>query len=81
MTKAADITYRRDGLFTSFCSGSSAGDKLMAQMMSQNEGSAKVLSIHEAQTIAQIRARGYIVRRAAKVTAAECDALLAELLA
>lgn len=79
MGKQIDITYIKDGLFTVFVSASSAGDKLMSQMMSQNGGSNKVPTIQADATIAQIRARGYVVRKAKPITQKEMDAIFSEL--
>lgn len=75
----SDITYIKDGLFTTFVSTSSAGDSLMSEMLAQNDGSPKVLTVHADSVIAQMRAKGYTVRKAKPATADEIAALYSEL--
>lgn len=79
MEKQIDITYIKDDMFTTFVSASSAGDKLMSQMMTQNGGSNKVPTVQADTVIAQIRARGYVVRKAKPVTKADMETVFSEL--
>lgn len=75
----ADITYIEEGLFTTFCSASTAGDTLMREFMTQNGGSPKVLTVIAKITIQQMRAAGYSVCKAKPATKKEIDALYQEL--
>lgn len=70
-----DITYSNEGLFTCFYAESRDGDALMSQIVAQNEGSNKILSIHAKSVIAQIRKAGYKVKKAKKVTMSDSDLL------
>lgn len=79
MDKKIDITYIKGDLFTTFVSASPQGDKLMSQMMAQNGGSNKVPTAQADKVIAQIRARGYTVRKAKPISKEETDAIFAEL--
>lgn len=76
-----DIVYSKDGLFTSFYSASAAGDIAMSDLMDQNEGSEKVLTIHADAVIEHLRKAGYTVRatKVSKPTLAEIDVLFEEL--
>jgi hypothetical protein len=78
-----DLTYTAHGLFTSFLPNTPAGEQAWREIADQNDGNAKVLTIHAEAVAAQLRAAGYTVRKvkAKRGTAAEEDALLAELLA
>ncbi|MGF6996768.1 hypothetical protein [Paraburkholderia sp. GAS32] len=74
-----DISYKKDGLFTTFFADSQQGGTAVSDLMTQNGGSNKVLTIHADAVITQLRAAGYTVRKARPVSAKEVDSILAEL--
>ena len=69
----ADIRYTNDELFTTFISGSSAGDSLMSQLMEQMDGTNKVFNFEAKRVIAQIRNAGYSVKKITKKESAAVD--------
>lgn len=61
----ADLSIRSDGLFTSFFPNTPAGEDVFRTMAQQDSGnSGKVLNIHAADVISQIREAGYTVENA-----------------
>jgi len=76
--KQADLTYRRDGMFTRFYAETSAGKIAWNQMAEQMEGVAAVFNWQEKSTIRQLRQAGYVVRKAAPCDITT-DQILAEL--
>ena len=73
-----DMTYRRDGIFTRFYAETPAGEEAWRAMADQCGGVAAVLGCQEADTVRQLRAAGYTVRKA-KPHDISIDELLAEL--
>ena len=61
-----DLTYLESGLFTTFLPESKQGEEVLNDMMKQNAGSNKVLTIHLKSTISQLRKAGYEVKKAKK---------------
>lgn len=74
----ADLNYHTDGLFTMFYANTPAGADAWNAIAAQTEGTGQILTSHLQDTLRQLRAAGYSVRKqsAEKVDA---DALLAEL--
>jgi hypothetical protein len=75
-----DIQYIDGGMFTTFVPCSKAGEKVWNEMAAQNDGVAKIFSIHTKSVIAQFRAAGYTVSKA-KPLKVDDDALFNELFA
>ena len=73
-----DLTYADHGLFTAFYPETADGRAAWDNMALGTEGTGKVLSIHAATVIAQLRIAGYSVAKAKPVTMSD-DALLAQL--
>jgi hypothetical protein len=79
---APDLTYRTEGMFTTFMPETSAGQNAWRVLAAKNEGSGNVLAIHAEDTIGQLRAAGYVVAEATgaqAMTPQEDDDLLAAL--
>ena len=76
-----DLSYKKDGFVTRFYPESKDGEVAWRQMAAQNGGSTTIYSAHLDQTLAQLRAAGYCVRKqkATKATDKDDDKLLAEL--
>jgi hypothetical protein len=77
-----DLSWSDDGWFTQFLPNTKAGEDAWRVMTTHTDGTGKVFSVHAADTIRQLRAKGYTVakaRRADKRSGADDDALLAEL--
>ena len=66
--KTIDITYIRDGMFTTFMPDSKEGVTVYKDLIEQNNGSDKVFNSHSKNVIKQIRSAGYIVKKAPKST-------------
>lgn len=78
----SDLTYTDDGMFASFIPVSKAGETAWNEMAKENGGTGKVLSIHAESTIAQLKAAGYKVEKAAPqapLSAEDADKMLTEL--
>lgn len=63
----ADLTYREDGPFTAFLPESAAGEAAWRRMAELTDGTGKVLAIHAEGVLSQLRAAGYVVRKASPV--------------
>ena len=74
-----DITYRNEGMFTSFMPETTSGIALMNEFFALN-GGYKVLSAHATTVIGDMRKAGFTVSKAKKVVIDEAD-LLSELFA
>lgn len=77
-----DLTYTDDGMFANFTPASKAGETAWNEMAKENGGTGKVLSIHAESTIAQLKAAGYTVEKAAPqapLSAEDADKMLTEL--
>lgn len=76
----ADLTYHDDGMFTTFLPNTKAGEDAW-HVMAENDGTGKVLTIHAAGVISQLRDKGYTVaeRPATSMSDIADDDLLAEL--
>ncbi len=77
-----DLSWSDDGWFTQFLPNTKAGEDAWRVVATYTDGTGKVFSVHAADTIRQLRAKGYTVanaRRAGKCSGADDDALLAEL--
>lgn len=72
-----DLTYTNDGLFTRFYPETDEGENAWREMALE-DGVAAVMSVHAKAVIAQLRAAGYVVRKA-KPCAMSVDDILAEL--
>lgn len=79
-TPVADLTYHDDGMFTTFLPNTKAGEDAW-HVMAENDGTGKVLTIHAAGVISQLRDKGYTVaeRPATSMSDIADDDLLAEL--
>ena len=75
----SDLQYIEQGLFTSFVPVTKDGEVIWAELLSQNEGSNKVLTIHKDKVLRQIRKAGYSVSKAKPVGENEMATILAEL--
>ena len=75
----SDIQYIEQGLFTSFVPTSQDGEKLWLQLINQNSGSGKILTIHAKSVISQIEKAGYTVSKAGKVSSKDIKGILKEL--
>lgn len=77
----ADLEYKTEGMFTSFIPNTPEGEQIWKAIAAQNEGVGKIFTFHLDSTLRQIRAAGYVVRKAKKVVLSDeaGDALLAEL--
>ncbi len=71
-----DISYNDDGLYTSFFPETLEGEDAVNDLMTQNEGSNKVLSIYAKSVILQLRKAGYSVRKKVHKKIKESDAEL-----
>ena len=74
-----DLNYINQGLFTAFIPASKAGETAWNELAKHTDGTGKVLTIQAASTIAQLKAAGYVVRKAIKQKPIDADSLLAEL--
>lgn len=83
MAKQSDLSYRDEGVFLCFVPNTAQGETAWNQIAAQNDGVGKVLSIHAKATIQQLKAAGYSVSKARKVSLDSIldDELLAELCA
>lgn len=70
-----DLTYRTDGLFTSFYPETEAGHAAWLQIFNQTDHTGKVMAWQTEDTIRQLRKAGYSVRRAPPIEMDD-DALL-----
>jgi len=75
----SDLTYINQGLFTAFIPVSKAGETAWNELAKHSEGTGKVLAIHAASTIAQLKAAGYKVSKAKKQAPIDADEMLKEL--
>lgn len=73
-----DISYLIQGMFTVFFPETSAGEDAWRVIAAQ-DGYGKVLTVHLASVLRQIRRDGLIVAKARKPAARELDAILNEL--
>ena len=64
MATKPDLTWSDQGLFTLFLPETKEGERAWEAIAAQTEGTGKVLSMHRASTIAQLRAAGFHVRKA-----------------
>ena len=81
---APDLTYRRScSLFIAFHPETEAGRQAWSELAAHTDGTGKVLAIHLAGTLRQLRSAGYAVAEAepVRMTDEEADAILAALLA
>lgn len=74
-----DLAYINQGMFTAFVPVSKAGEIAWNEIAKHNEGTGKVLSIHAASTIAQLKIAGYKVSKAKKQAPIDADEMLKEL--
>lgn len=76
----ADLTYHDDGMFTTFLPNTKAGEDAW-HVMAENDGTGKVLTIHAAGVISQLRDKGYTVAERPKTSMSDIadDDLLSEL--
>lgn len=72
-----DLETHDDGLFTCFLPNTEAG-RAAWRVLAADDGSGKVLTIHAASVIRQLRQAGYSVGRR-KARAIDADAVLAEM--
>lgn len=81
MTKQPDLSYRDEGLFTCFVPNTAQGETAWNELAAKNDGVGKVLTIHANATIQQLKAAGYNVSKARKVSLDDISdgVLLAEL--
>ncbi len=77
MTK--DLSYLDQGLFTTFFANTPAGEEAWRVIAEQNQGAAKVLSIHKKTTITQLKNAGYSIEKAKKPTKLEIENIFKEL--
>jgi hypothetical protein len=61
--KQADLTYRTQGLFTTFTPHTADGQTAWNEMAAQTDGTGKVLVHQEENVVLQLRQAGYIVRK------------------
>lgn len=73
-----DLTYADHGLFTAFYPQTADGRAAWDNLALGTEGTGKVLSIHAATIIAQLRRVGYRVAKSKPITMSD-DALLSAL--
>ena len=78
-----DLTYFRQGLFTSFIPVTSAGENAWREIAAQTGGTGKVFTAQLPMFLREIRKAGYSVSMAAKTsheeTAKDIDSILEEL--
>lgn len=75
-----DLTYRKDGMLTTFYAETEAGQAAWNVIASKPEGmNGKILTIWLDNVLRQLRKAGYVVRKAKPVAMSD-DELLAELL-
>lgn len=79
MQQINDIEYIEQGLFTSFVPVSADGEKLWLELINQNSGSGKILTIHAKSVIEQIKKAGYNVGKARKISEKEFQKFIKEL--
>lgn len=70
-----DLTYRTDGLFTSFYPETEAGHAAWLQIFNQTDHTGKVFTWQTEDTIRQLRAAGYSVRKAQEVRLSDAELL------
>ncbi len=63
-----DLTDTKDGMFTRFMPHTTEGEIAWNEIAKQTSGTGAVFTFHEAQTLKQLRAAGYTVRKAKKDT-------------
>jgi len=74
-----DLTYTKNGMFTTFYPETPQGKEAWTDMHNQGAPNGRILSIHAKDVLAQLRKAGYGVKRAKPVTVADMDAIFAEL--
>jgi hypothetical protein len=57
----ADLSYRVNGLFTSFYPDTKAGEVAFNELATQTEGTGRIFTTHLAEVKKQLRAAGYTV--------------------
>lgn len=73
-----DLTYSHDGIFAVFYPETPFGEIAWKAMAADDAGGAKVLALHAESVLRDLRAAGYVVRRAKPVGMTD-DQLLLEL--
>ncbi len=73
-----DLSYTTGGMFTTFYANTKAGELAWNTMANEMGGNARVLNIHAATTIYQLKAAGYSVGKQ-KASKLSIDDILAEL--
>lgn len=76
-----DLEYRINGMFTQFIPNTKAGECAFNAIAAHTDGTGNIFTAHLDSTLKQLRAAGYSVCRARKVSLVDDDALLAELMA
>lgn len=76
-----DLFYTKQGLFTCFIPNTTAGETAWRELVSQNEGSPKILTMHLPQVSKQLKAAGYSVKAAPKLSKKEKARELQEIFA
>ena len=79
MKTTTDLQYSTSGLFAFFITLTAAGETAWRAIAKQTEGTGKVFAGHLPGTLTQLRAAGYVVRKATKPAQTLDDALLDEL--
>lgn len=64
----SDLTYKEMGLFTLFLPESPKGEIAWKTIAAHTDGTGKVFTVHAKSTIMQLRAAGYSVIKAKKIT-------------
>lgn len=79
----ADLVYRKQGLFTAFFPVSKAGEDAWQEIAKQTGGTGKFYTVQLPAVKASLKAAGYTVKPAPKLSksqsAAEIDAIMAEI--
>jgi hydroxymethylpyrimidine/phosphomethylpyrimidine kinase len=75
-----DLTYRKQGLFTSFIAETPAGEDAWRAIAEQTQGTGNVFTTQLPAVLAQLRKAGYTVQVAKKLTKDEIDKEMAFLL-
>lgn len=73
-----DVSYRTDGIFTTFFPNTTDGENIFRAMAADTEGTGKVLSIHAPAVIQQIKEAGYTIEQSEQ-NAVDTDELYNEL--
>jgi hypothetical protein len=77
-----DLEYMGDGILVAFMPKTPEGNAAWNELARMTDGTGKVFRVHLAATLQQLRAAGYVVRKArpSKASAPDDTALLAALL-